>query len=127
MDALRLCSRPACRESARATLTYVYADSTAVLGPLATYPEPHCYDLCARHADRLTVPSGWNLMRVQLPDSLEQLPESPDELYALAHAVKEERDPKPEPNNQPRTAKGPRLDARPRLALLPQEDEETGR
>ncbi|WP_421014962.1 DUF3499 domain-containing protein, partial [Glutamicibacter creatinolyticus] len=91
MEGLRLCSRPACREQARATLTYVYADSTAVLGPLATYPEPHCYDLCAQHADRLTVPSGWKLMRLQLPDSLQQSAAQDDELYALAHAVKEER------------------------------------
>jgi Protein of unknown function (DUF3499) len=26
------------------TLTYVYRDSTAVLGPLAAYVEPHSYD-----------------------------------------------------------------------------------
>ena len=44
-----------------ATLTYVYADSTAVLGPLATYAEPHCYDLCEQHANRVSVPSGWSL------------------------------------------------------------------
>ena len=46
------------------TLTYVYRDSTAVLGPLAAYVEPHCYDLCARHADRLTVPRGWDVVRL---------------------------------------------------------------
>lgn len=127
VQALRLCSRPACRESARATLTYVYADSTAVLGPLATYPEPHCYDLCAQHADRLTVPSGWNLMRVQLPEVLDAAADSPDELYALAHAVKEQPENQPEPPAQQRTSKGPRLDARPRLAVLPQDDEPSGR
>ena len=38
------------------TLTYVYADSVAVVGPLATFAEPHAYDLCAVHAERLTVP-----------------------------------------------------------------------
>ena len=48
------------------TLTYVYRDSTAVLGPLAAYVEPHCYDLCAAHADRMTVPIGWEVVR--LPD-----------------------------------------------------------
>jgi hypothetical protein len=48
------------------TLTYVYRDSTAVLGPLAAYVEPHCYDLCAAHADRMTVPRGWEVVR--LPD-----------------------------------------------------------
>ena len=31
------------------TLTYIYADSTAVLGPLATFSEPHSYDLCEVH------------------------------------------------------------------------------
>lgn len=39
-----------------ATLTYIYAESTAVLGPLAVAPEPHCYDLCQKHTDALTVP-----------------------------------------------------------------------
>ena len=33
--------------AAIATLTYVYGDQTAVVGPLATYAEPHTYDLCA--------------------------------------------------------------------------------
>ena len=47
-----------------ATLTYVYSDSTAVLGPLATYAEPHCYDLCAQHAERLTAPRGWEIVRL---------------------------------------------------------------
>ncbi|WP_399030574.1 DUF3499 family protein [Streptomyces sp. 15-116A] len=53
---VRRCSRTACGRPAVATLTYVYADSTAVLGPLATYAEPHCYDLCAEHSERLTAP-----------------------------------------------------------------------
>ncbi|MFP3467809.1 DUF3499 domain-containing protein, partial [Leifsonia sp. SIMBA_070] len=66
MDSLRLCSRSACRQAAVATLTYVYADSTAVLGPLATYAEPHCYDLCSSHAARLTVPLGWEVVRLNL-------------------------------------------------------------
>src|SRR6478752_6440336 len=61
VGAIRLCSRSACRNSAVATLTYVYADSTAVLGPLATYAEPHCYDLCEQHAGSLTVPRGWEV------------------------------------------------------------------
>jgi hypothetical protein len=127
VEGLRLCSRPACREQARATLTYVYADSTAVLGPLATYPEPHCYDLCAQHADRLTVPSGWKLMRLQLPDSLQQSAAQDDELYALAHAVKEERPAPEKPAPAQRSARGAKLDARPRLAVLPQDQQDTGR
>lgn len=70
-----------------ATLTYVYADSTAVLGPLATYAEPHCYDLCAAHAERLTAPRGWDILRLA-PDPDALVPSS-DDLEALADAVRE--------------------------------------
>ncbi|NDB31565.1 MAG: DUF3499 family protein, partial [Actinobacteria bacterium] len=52
----RRCTKSGCRESAVKTLTYIYSDSTAVLGPLSTYAEPHAFDLCASHSDRLTVP-----------------------------------------------------------------------
>ncbi|MCU1604459.1 MAG: uncharacterized protein JWP46_924, partial [Modestobacter sp.] len=48
----RRCSRSGCAQPAAATLTYVYAESTAVVGPLATYSEPHSYDLCEFHAER---------------------------------------------------------------------------
>lgn len=71
-----------------ATLTYVYADSTAVLGPLATYHEPHCYDLCAEHAERLTAPRGWQVMRLSPPETGRRTPSS-DDLEALALAVRE--------------------------------------
>nr|WP_269211967.1 DUF3499 domain-containing protein [Zhihengliuella flava] len=84
-----MCSRSGCRESAVATLTYVYADSTAVLGPLATYAEPHCYDLCSAHASRLTVPRGWDVLRLDLPAAPRL---ASDELSALADAVREHRD-----------------------------------
>ena len=60
----RKCSRTACGRDAVATLTYVYADSVAVLGPLATYAEPHSYDLCDVHAERLTAPRGWEVVRL---------------------------------------------------------------
>jgi hypothetical protein len=70
------------------TLTYVYRDSTAVLGPLAAYVEPHCYDLCARHADRLTVPRGWDVLRLP-PAPAEAEAEAADDLEALANAVRE--------------------------------------
>ena len=69
------------------TLTYVYADSTAVLGPLATYAEPHCYDLCRVHSERMTVPRGWEVVRLEPdPDALRP---SSDDLEALANAVRE--------------------------------------
>lgn len=75
-----------------ATLTYVYADSTAVLGPLATAAEPHCYDLCSQHAERLTVPRGWEVMRLA-PDA--DAGPSSDDLEALANAVREAARPAP--------------------------------
>lgn len=83
----RRCSKPSCNGTAIATLTYVYADSTAVLGPLATYAEPHCYDLCAEHSERLTAPRGWEVVRIA-PDP-EALKPNSDDLEALANAVRE--------------------------------------
>jgi hypothetical protein len=59
----RPCNKVACNLEAVATLTYVYADSMAVLGPLSQSAEPHSYDLCAKHADRLSVPQGWQVIR----------------------------------------------------------------
>ena len=54
-----------------ATLTYVYSDQTAVLGPLATYAEPHAYDLCEAHSERLSAPRGWEVLRLAPdPDAL---------------------------------------------------------
>jgi hypothetical protein len=82
-----------------ATLTYVYADSTAVLGPLATYAEPHCYDLCAAHSERLTAPRGWEVLRLA-PDPASYGPSS-DDLEALANAVREAARPEPAPVAEP--------------------------
>jgi hypothetical protein len=84
---LRRCSRTTCSAAAVATLTYVYADSTAVVGPLATYAEPHCYDLCERHAARLTVPLHWAVVRQEIDP--QAAVRSSDDLEALANAVRE--------------------------------------
>jgi hypothetical protein len=72
-----------------ATLTFVYSDSTAVVGPLATVSEPHSWDLCVLHAGRITAPRGWELVRHAGP-----LPTygDDDDLVALADAVREGRD-----------------------------------
>lgn len=70
-----------------ATLTYVYADQVAVLGPLATYAEPHAYDLCSHHAERLSAPQGWSVVRLA-PTFSEPEP-THDDLVALAEAVRE--------------------------------------
>jgi hypothetical protein len=69
------------------TLTYIYADSRAVLGPIAMYSEPHAYDLCERHAARLTVPNGWSVERESL--TTEGVGPSEDDLMAIADAVRE--------------------------------------
>ncbi len=82
-----------------ATLTYVYADSTAVLGPLATYAEPHCYDLCEQHAGSLTVPRGWEVLRLAMPTTPQQ--PGPDDLLALANAVREAAALPPKPQTTP--------------------------
>jgi hypothetical protein len=81
----RRCSRPGCKQDAVYTLTYVYRDSTAVLGPLAAYVEPHCYDLCEKHAARLTAPRGWDVVRLPADPAKERA----DDLEALANAVRE--------------------------------------
>ena len=99
----RRCSKPSCAQPAVSTLTYVYADSTAVVGPLATYAEPHCYDLCQMHSDRLTAPRGWEVVRITPdPDALKP---SSDDLQALADAVREAAKPRFETPDAP-TASG---------------------
>lgn len=84
---VRSCSRTGCRNIAVRTLTYIYSDSTAVLGPLATYAEPHAYDLCEIHSEKLTVPMGWTVLQHH-PESYSSGP-SEDDLMAIADAIRE--------------------------------------
>ena len=65
----------------------------AVLGPLATYAEPHAYDLCDTHSERLSAPRGWEVMR--LATDYTAPPPSSDDLLALADAVREAARPAP--------------------------------
>ncbi|NDF43669.1 MAG: DUF3499 domain-containing protein, partial [Actinobacteria bacterium] len=58
----RRCTRSGCSSHAIKTLTYIYSDSTALIGPLSTYVEPHAYDLCDEHSAKLTVPQGWSVI-----------------------------------------------------------------
>ncbi len=83
----RVCSRVSCRSVASMTLTYIYSDSTAVLGPRATFAEPPSYDLCDKHSARLTVPNGWNVIR-HVADN-DAVGPSEDDLMAIADAVRE--------------------------------------
>lgn len=80
----RRCSRPGCGREAVATLTYAYAEQTAVVGPLVEDEDPHSWDLCAEHAERITAPQGWEMLRVDQVDI-----EDDDDLLALAEAVRE--------------------------------------
>ncbi|APT88407.1 hypothetical protein CFRA_02965 [Corynebacterium frankenforstense DSM 45800] len=84
MSEFRRCSRPGCGRPAVATLTYAYAESTAVVGPLAPTAEPHSWDLCARHADNLTAPLGWEMLHVKDIEIDED-----EDITALAEAVRE--------------------------------------
>jgi hypothetical protein len=85
----RRCCRPGCPHYAVATLTFVYSDSTAVVGPLATTREPHSWDLCVGHAGRITAPRGWDLVRHAGPLISEPTHPDEDDLVALADAVRE--------------------------------------
>ncbi|MEV0648904.1 DUF3499 domain-containing protein [Phytomonospora sp. NPDC050363] len=126
MRSHRLCSRNGCRETAVATLTYIYVDSTAVVGPLSTSDEPHSYDLCEAHATRLTAPLGWDLVR---HEGEYATPEpSTDDLVALAEAVREAARPRddtppelpfpdqPAPRHAPPASQPPQPAAPPRDA-----------
>jgi len=83
----RRCTRSGCRAHAAKTLTYIYSDSTAVLGPLSTFAEPHAYDLCAEHSDKLTVPQGWTVI-AHNPESHQSEP-TPDDVLAIAEAIRQ--------------------------------------
>ena len=71
----------------------MYSDQTAVLGPLATFAEPHAYDLCDVHSERLSAPRGWEVLRLATTP-VDQGP-SGDDLLALADAVREAARPAP--------------------------------
>lgn len=87
MIAVRQCTKTACSRPAAATLTYVYADSTVVVGQLSMHAEPHSYDLCAFHAERFTAPRGWDVVHIH--QEFVDMGPSPDDLDALARAVRE--------------------------------------
>jgi hypothetical protein len=110
---VRRCTRTGCGRAAVATLTYAYADLTAVVGPLATFAEPHSYDLCEEHALRLTVPRGWEMLRHE-GEFPAPIPHS-DDLEALADAVREAA--RTEPGSRSSEAEG--LGRRGHLRVVP--------
>jgi len=98
------------------TLTYVYADQTAVVGPLALHAEPHAYDLCAAHSERLSAPRGWEVLRLAPDPSLAG--PTPDDLLALADAVREAARPVPPPEELVEATSGPQPARRGHLRAL---------
>ena len=110
--------QPPCRRDADLR----YADRAVVLGPLATYAEPHTYDLCREHAERMTAPRGWEVVRVGGEYSEPAL--APDDLLALADAVREAGRPRAQRPRVPRAratpaTPGARRAARPALRRTP--------
>ncbi len=57
----RQCSRSGCSDAAAVTLSYHYGRQQVWIDALHPNRDPHVYDLCDRHADRLSVPQGWHL------------------------------------------------------------------
>jgi hypothetical protein len=120
--AARHCSKTSCGLPAAATLTYVYADSTVVVGALAQHAEPHSYDLCSRHAEAFSAPRGWDVVRIH-QEFAEPTP-SPDDLDALARAVRAAGAPPMEAMTRPPLAAGGAEAAEPRrghLRVVPSE------
>jgi hypothetical protein len=114
----RRCSRNGCPRQAVATLTYVYGDSTAVVGPLAAFAEPHTYDLCEPHARSLTAPRGWELVRHD--GDFAPPPPTTDDLVALADAVREAARPAPPPRPEEHdTLPGHQTGRRGHLRVIP--------
>jgi hypothetical protein len=92
----------------------MYKESTAVLGPLAAYGDPHSWDLCEMHADRLVVPRGWDVVR--LPKDPAQ--ERAEDLEALANVVREVGRDVPRPAAPPGHAGQPARAAQPRPVVV---------
>lgn len=72
-----------------ATLTFSYPESTAVIGPLSGEVEPGTYDLCDAHARTLSVPRGWQIIRLATIGAAPVVDDDDDDLLALANAVRE--------------------------------------
>ena len=83
---IRRCSKSNCSERAVATLSYNYGEQIASLTSLRQFQEPHTYDLCLEHSQRLTVPRGWQVSTEALGESPEYAEE---DFSAIAEAVRD--------------------------------------
>lgn len=59
-DEFRICSKTGCSQPVHASLSFRYGTRQVWVTSLTAEPEASCYDLCAAHADTLTVPQGWH-------------------------------------------------------------------
>jgi hypothetical protein len=84
----RYCRHQGCSARAKATLTFVYADRTAVLGPLSPNRAAEGIDLCPSHCHQLSVPRGWDIVRLPL-DEPGVVTGPTDDLRALAASVRQ--------------------------------------
>jgi hypothetical protein len=95
----RLCRHAGCSGRAKATLTFAYRDRTAVLGPLSPVRSPEGIDLCYSHCDHLSVPRGWDIVR--LPLEAPGKVTSTQDLRELADAVRAAAGVEPRPGPPP--------------------------
>lgn len=106
-------------------MTYGYDDATAVVGPLSPVPQPGALDLCSAHVETVTVPRGWQLVRLQT--EFAPAPPSTNDLMALADAIREasrKEPPKPErARREVRRAADITASPRTRLSVVRDEEE----
>jgi hypothetical protein len=107
----RDCSKTGCARPAVSSLTFVYEDSTLVVGPLARTADPNAYDLCEEHAAKMTPPRGWTMLRVA------GTADAVDDLVALAAAI----DPPAQPEDEGPAAQRSAARANGRPAAQPAE------
>lgn len=111
----RRCTRSGCSDVAISTLTYIYSQSTAVLGPLSTFAEPHAFDLCETHSNRLKVPNGWTV--IEHDGSAPSIEPSAEDLKAIADAVRQVAK-----SDLPRKQSQPEIGRRGHLRAIPNQE-----
>lgn len=64
-----------------------------MLGPLVAEADPHSYDLCAEHTESLTVPRGWQVVRLftETPREIIDYEDREGLSRSLQHSIRERR------------------------------------